>query len=147
VFHPERVSCLILSNTPVGMQIPAVQDALVKSRQRFAEQGVAPNFPERNPDGAYLYRQIGSLNINLPEDLSGKSPGGVLPSDMDGYAIPTLMITSKHDVLFTPELIREISTHIPGSEVIELPIAGHPPYFETPEAFNETISTFLAKHI
>jgi len=66
---------------------------LVKSRQRFAEQGVgraavAPDFPERNPDGAYLYRQIGSLNINLPEDLSGQSPVGVLPSDMDGYSVP-----------------------------------------------------------
>jgi len=151
VFHPERVSCLVLSNTPGGMQIPAVEDALVKSRQRFAEQGVgraavAPDFPDRNPNGAYLYRQIGSLNINLPEDLSGKSPGGVLPSDMDGYSVPTLMITSEHDALFTPDLVREVSTYIPGSKVIELPKAGHSPYFETPEAFNETIATFLTKH-
>jgi len=56
------------------------------------------------------------------------------------------MITSEHDELFTPDLIREVSTYIPGSEVIELPTAGHSPYFETPEAFNETIVTFLTKH-
>jgi len=152
VFHPQRVSCLVLSNTPGGLNIPPVQDALVKSRQRFAEQGVgraavAPDFPERNPEGAYLYRQIGSLNINLPEDLSGRSPGGVSPSDMAGYSVPTLMITSEHDALFTPTLIREVATHIPGAEVIELPTAGHSPYFETPDAFNQTIANFLSKHI
>ena len=56
------------------------------------------------------------------------------------------MITSEHDALFTPDLIREVSTYIPGSDVIELPTAGHSPYFETPEAFNETIATFLNKH-
>jgi 3-oxoadipate enol-lactonase len=152
VFHPQRVSCLVLSNTPGGLNIPPVQDALVKSRQRFAEQGVgraavAPDFPERNPEGAYLYRQIGSLNINLPEDLSGRNPGGVSPSDMAGYSVPTLMITSEHDALFTPALIREVATHIPGAEIIELPTAGHSPYFETPDAFNQTIANFLSKHI
>ncbi|MBT5498742.1 MAG: hypothetical protein HOK54_23650 [Alphaproteobacteria bacterium] len=57
-----------------------------------------------------------------------------------------MIITSEHDALFTPDLIREVSTYIPGSEVIKLPTAGHSPYFETPEAFNETIATFLTKH-
>lgn len=152
VRHPARVSCLVLSNTPGGLNIPSVQEALTRSRQEFAERGVgsaavAPDFPDRNPNAAYLYRQIGSLNINLPEDLSGRSPGGVKPTEMEGYATPTLMITSEHDQLFTPELIREVSTHIPGSSVTELPTAGHSPYFETPDVFNATVSEFLAKHI
>ncbi|MDP7393520.1 MAG: hypothetical protein QGH07_17030, partial [Alphaproteobacteria bacterium] len=108
---------------------------------------VAPDFPDRNPNAAYLYRQIGSLNINLPEDLSGRSPGGVEPTEMEGYATPTLMITSEHDHLFTPELIREVSTYIPGASVTELPTAGHSPYFETPDVFNATVSEFLAKYI
>ena len=152
VRHPDRVTCLVLSNTPGGMNIPPVQDALAQSAKRFAEQGVgraavAPDFPDRNPVGAYLYRHIGSLNINLPEDLRGRSPGGVEPSEMEGYAVPTLMITSEHDLLFTPDLIREVATYIPGAEVVELPTAGHSPYFETPEAFNETVASFLAQHV
>ena len=152
VRHPARVSCLVLSNTPGGLNIPSVQEALTRSGQEFAERGVgsaavAPDFPDRNPNAAYLYRQIGSLNINLPEDLSGRSPGSVEPTEMEGYATPTLMITSEHDQLFTPELIREVSTHIPGSSVTELPTAGHSPYFETPDVFNITVSDFLAKHI
>ena len=151
-FHPERVSCLVLSNTPGGMNIPSVASALAGSRREFAERGVgtaavADGFPTRHPEAAYLYRQIGSLNINLPEDLSGRSPGGVTPEDMTGYSVPTLMITSEHDQLFTPDLIREVSTHIPGATVIELPTAGHSPYFETPDAFNETVMAFLSEHI
>ena len=152
VFHSERISCLVLSNTPGGMQIPAVQDALMIAKKLFAEQGIsraatAQDFSQRNPEKAYLYQQISSLNINLPEDLTGKTPGGVLPSDLDGYAVPTLMITSENDKLFPPELIREVSAYIPGSQVIELPAAGHSPYFETPEAFNEAIATFLRKFL
>tara|TARA_Y100001934_G_scaffold243814_1_gene300736 strand:+ start:22186 stop:22386 length:201 start_codon:yes stop_codon:yes gene_type:complete len=65
---------------------------------------------------------------------------------MDGYAIPTLMITSEHDQLFPPGLIREVSKYIPGSKVIVLPTAGHSPYFETHEAFNSTVDNFLAKN-
>ena len=57
-----------------------------------------------------------------------------------------LLITGSIAAYRTPDLIREVSTYIPGSEVIELPTAGHSPYFETPEAFNETIATFLTKH-
>ena len=152
VRHPERVSCLILSNTPGGMNIPAVAAALAGSRREFAERGVgtaavADGFPERNPEAAFLYRQIGSLNINLPEDLSGRRPGGVTPDEMAGYSVPTLLITSEHDQLFMPDLIREVSTHIPGSEVVELPTAGHSPYFETPDTFNETALAFLSEHI
>ena len=159
VRHPERVSCLILSNTPGGLNIPAVAAAnefvwrdVARSCSEFAEPDVgtaaiADGFPERNPEAAFLYRQIGSLNINLPEDLSGRRPGGVTPDEMAGYSVPTLLITSEHDQLFMPDLIREVSTHIPGSEVVELPTAGHSPYFETPDTFNETALAFLSEHI
>ncbi len=151
-FHGERVDCLILSNTPGGLDTPAVAEALAKSRKRFAEEGVgsaavAPDFPKRKPDAAYLYTQIGSLNVNLPEDLSGRGPGSISPADLEDYSIPTLMITSEHDTLFTPSLIRQVAELIPGAEVTELPTAGHSPYFETPDAFNATVGDYLARHL
>ena len=152
VYHPSRVSCLVLSNTPGGMNIPNVQIALNQSRQQFLEHGVgsaavASDFPNRQPNAAYLYRHIGSLNINLPNNLGRGSHGGIEPDEMDGYAVPTLMITSEHDQLFPPGLIREVSKYIPGSNVTELPTAGHSPYFETPDTFNATVAEFLAKNI
>jgi len=152
VLNPERVSCLVLSNTPGGINLPIVAEALENSRREFAERGVgaaavADNFAERNPEAAFLYRQIGSLNINLPDDITGSTSAGITPDEMEGYSVPTLLITSKHDQLFPPGLIREVASHIPGARLIELPTAGHSPYFETPDAFNETVLTFLAKHI
>jgi len=152
VRHPARVACLVLSNTPGGLDLPGVRDALAKSRQRFAEQGVgraavAADFPKRNPEGAYLYSHIGSLNVNLPADLNRGGAGTVAPAELAGYRVPTLLITSEHDALFPPALIREVAAHIPGAELIELPTAGHSPYFETPEAFNATVEAFLARHL
>ena len=70
-----------------------------------------------------------------------------IAADMEGYAVPTLMITSENDVLFPPDMIREVAGHIPGAQVVELPPAGHSPYFETPAAFNETVQAFLGKHL
>ena len=68
---------LVLSNTPGGLNIPSVQEALTRSRQEFAERGVgsaavAPDFPSRNPNAAYLLgRSVVEYRL---EDLSGRSP-------------------------------------------------------------------------
>lgn len=71
----------------------------------------------------------------------------IAESSLEGFAVPTLCITSPHDVLFPPAVIQEVADLIPGAELIELPGAGHSPYFETPDAFNETVAAFLSKHV
>ena len=58
-----------------------------------------------------------------------------------------MMITSENDVIFPPAAIREIAGMIPGCKLVELPEAGHSPYFESADAFNETVLGFLADHI
>ena len=78
-----------MSDTLGGMNIPSVASALAGSRGEFTERGVgtaavADGFPTRHPEAAYFYRQIGSLNINLPEDLSGRSPGDVTSEGIMG---------------------------------------------------------------
>lgn len=35
----------------------------------------------------------------------------------------------------------------PGAEFVQLPTAGHSPYFETPDAFNDAVAGFLARHV
>ncbi len=150
VRHPERVSCLVLSNTPAGIDLPQVAAALERSRKRFAEHGVgraavAADFPARHPEMAYLYAHIGGLNVNLPADLMAGG-GSIGVDSLASLDLPTLFITSDGDELFPPQLIRELAARVPGAEVVQLPGAGHSPYFETPEAFNETVARFLARH-
>ncbi len=148
--HPERVSCLVLSNTPAGIDTPQVAHALQRTRQQFAEQGVgraavAVDFPARAPERAYLYAQIGSLNVNLPEDLYN-SGDTTAPGALASLKPPTLFITSENDRLFSPRLIESLAGLVPGARFVELPEAGHSPYFETPEVFNDLVAEFLDQH-
>lgn len=146
--HPARVSRLVLSNTPGGVDIPAVREAYANAQAAFAEKGVgsaavAPDFPARAPEAAYLYRHINSLNLQIPEALAYGGPGWVAPENLKGFATPALVISSAHDEIFPPAAIREVAGVIPGARFVELPGAGHSPYFEIPDAFNAAIRPFL----
>lgn len=150
VQHPDRVSCLVLSNTPAGIDLPEVEAALAHTRERFEAQGVgraavAEGFPVRAPEKAYLYAHIGGLNVNLPANLLAGAEG-IAPERLAALDLPVLFITSDHDDLFPPELIRGLAARVPGAEIVQLPEAGHSPYFETPEAFNDAVAGFLARH-
>ena len=149
--HPDRVRCLVLANTPAGVDTPGVRKALSNARQIFASEGVgnaavAQDFAERAPEAAFLYQQIGSLNSQIPEALSYGSEGWIEPADLAGFATPTLFITSEHDTLLPPAVIQEVAALIPAAEFVVLPSAGHSTYFETPERFNATIAPFLARY-
>ncbi len=152
VGRPERVSALVLSNTTGGASTPAADEAIAAARQTFSEKGiaasaVAADFPARKPDLAYLYRHIGGLNVQLTDNLHSLSPAATSAEELANLQPPALLITSEQDTIFPPAAIREIADLIPGSTFVQLPDAGHSPYFETPAAFNETVLAFLAQHL
>lgn len=149
--HPDRVRCLVLSNTPGGVDTPGVRNALRQAREDFHRRGVgaaavAEDFGSRAPEAAFLYRQIGSLNLQIPEALGHGGEGWVSPDALQALRLPVLVISSEHDQIFPPAAIREVAGLIPDADYVELPMAGHSPYFETPDRFNETIAPFLERH-
>ena len=146
--HPDRVTGLVMSNTPGGVDIPAVREAYANAQAAFAAKGVgaaalAPDFPAREPEAAFLYRQINSLNLQIPEALGYGGEGWVSVAELEEFATPTLYVSSEYDEIFPPEAIRKVADVTPGADFIELPGAGHSPYFEIPETFNETVRSFL----
>ena len=148
--YPERVSSLVLANTPAAVDLPCVRDALATAREIFAKEGVgraalALDFPQRAPERTFLYGQIDGLNLQIPEALSHGSEGWIDPVELEGFGTPTLFITSEQDRLLPPEVIREVADLIPGSDFVVLPDAGHSAYFETPEAFNAAVAQFLGR--
>ena len=151
VEQPARVSALVLSNTPGGVSTPGADAAIAEARKAFAEHGIAASavaaeFPAREPSLAYLYRHIGSLNVQLTDDLHSKSAASTETAELGSLTCPVLCITSDNDTIFPPGAIKEIAGLIPGAAFTQLPAAGHSPYFETPDAFNETVLGFLAQH-
>lgn len=152
VEQPERVTALALSNTTGGASTAAAEAAMVATRKRFAAHGIsasalAADFPAREPGLAYLYAQISGLNLQVNDALHSISPAATSAAELAALEPPTLMITSENDVIFPPEAIREIAGMIPGCTLVELPQAGHSPYFESAAAFNETVLGFLARHL
>jgi 3-oxoadipate enol-lactonase len=60
--------------------------------------------------------------------------------------MPTLVIAGTEDTLTPPEAVREVAAHIPGSQLVEMPGAGHIIPVERPDAFYAIIDTFLSEH-
>jgi 3-oxoadipate enol-lactonase len=153
--RPDRVSCLILSNTSGGVSTPMVAENIKVARARFASEGFGnvalhTGFIEQNPALAFLYAQISSLNSQLTPEVReriAKRDNPVAVEALAAMTVPTLLITSENDMVFPPAAIREVAALMPGAELVELPEAGHSPYFETPDAFNRTVGAFLERHI
>lgn len=150
---PDRVPCLILSNTAGGIltdKIKAIQDTSQGTRPAgLKSRALAADFVDKSPEKHYLYMQLFDLNAQITPEIRKQleSKRTVIdPASLKNFAVPTLCITSPNDVIFPPAAIKEVAA-ILNAEMVELPEAGHSPYFETPDAFNETVRGFLAQHI
>ncbi len=64
------------------------------------------------------------------------------PGALRALAFPKLWITSTHDDLFPAALVREAAGAI-GATVSVIADAGHSPYFERPDAWNDALLAFV----
>lgn len=150
---PERIACLVLSGTPGGVFTPLIGEAFRRVARIAASSGIrggpalAPDFPAREPELAFLYDQIAGLNPGLgPAALATLAEARVEPSDLAGYAVPTLMLAGEHDQIFPPEALKEAAAQIPGCLVQDFPGTGHSPYFEDAPRFNRVVAEFIAEN-
>jgi 3-oxoadipate enol-lactonase/4-carboxymuconolactone decarboxylase len=71
----------------------------------------------------------------------------VVPFDardrLGAISAPTHIIAGAEDIFTPPRFSREIADAIPGSTLSILPEVGHGMFWETPEAFNEALVSFL----
>lgn len=152
---PDRVACLVLCDTPGGLVTARILEAAAAIGRRAATDGIrgnlalAPDFAERQPALAHLYDQIAALNTGF--DASSLSrmfdeQGRILPGQLEGYRVPTLVIAGEHDQLFSAGALREVAALIPNAEMREFPGCGHSVYFESAPAFNQVVSEFIAKN-
>jgi pimeloyl-ACP methyl ester carboxylesterase len=154
--RPERVAALVLAGTPGGLLSERIAENMAKIGERIGAGGVvsnaalAPEFPRRSPAMAFLYDRINALNTGFdPATLvrSADESARTLPEALSGYAVPTLVLSGEEDLLFPPEVLREVAELIPGAEIRSFPGVGHSTYFEDPDRFNRVVEEFLAKHL
>lgn len=150
---PDRIKGVLLSNTTAGIAHPAATEALRTTGKRAGNRGVATlalgePFTNDNPIKAFLYSQIAAFSPPLDQTAMARMVGesrSLTEEQLKGIKCPVQFVTSPNDIIFPPDVIRQVSKLVPSAEVVELPYAGHSPYFETPEKFNDTVQAFLTK--
>ena len=56
------------------------------------------------------------------------------------------MIAGAQDRIFPLAILEEVSRVIPGAQLHTIAEAGHSPYFETAEEFNNVVGAFISEH-
>jgi pimeloyl-ACP methyl ester carboxylesterase len=156
--HPERVRSIVLADTLGGIFTPEASahfDAYIRDmmtqpppeEQPFTRHpAIGEQLGAADPAKAFLYRQIGGLGGPAPRNAGLQLRQTSYPIDaVRSVNIPALFVVGEHDPIFPPAVIRSVAAEIPGARVIELPGAGHSPYFETPAAWNHAVTAFLAE--
>jgi pimeloyl-ACP methyl ester carboxylesterase len=152
--HPDRVRSLVLADTIGGIALPsglaATRDMAARAAAANAQTpALAADYPARDPAGAYLYAQLSAFNTELDQaELFRRlfsRDALVAVEDAARVRVPVLVIAGTRDLIWSPQILRELAAQLPDARVVEID-AGHSAYFETPRAFNAALRTFLAEH-
>jgi 3-oxoadipate enol-lactonase len=151
---PKRFWCVVMANTIGNLTNPEIASL----RQRLAASSpprppvlwhaaLGPTFREAEPVKSFLYASIAGLNAPLPQAFRDAMQRLTTPVERYAAAsVPTLFLTSDEDGLIWPELSEKVHSHVPGSEFVRIPGAGHSTYFERPDAWNREVGAFLKAH-
>ena len=96
------------------------------------KETLANNYLTRN--SAAFDRQ---LNANITHDTRGR---------LHRIAVPTLVLTGRHDELTPPKMAEELHSAIPDSKLQIFDRGGHGLYWEIPELFNQSVLNFIKQH-
>jgi pimeloyl-ACP methyl ester carboxylesterase len=150
---PQRVRSLVLCGTTAGAtndRVRELQDELRDERGDggLREHALAPGFEKANPGLALLYRQMNGLNPKRPKNLLGRPPAsyrGSMHPQLSALGVRVLFLVGEHDLITSPQMIREAQSLIPGAKYHEIAGAGHSAYFECAGEWNEVVLAFLSE--
>ncbi len=152
--YPERVSALIMSDTTGGYSDQELADLRRKLPQnpRSTATAFAPDFGTRDPNRAFLYREISAITEAYNGPAPAANPSTSAPPATDirpvlAKRIPTLFIVGEEDQLIPPPIIDAMHKKMPGSQLAKVPGAGHSVYFERPDEYNRIVLDFLRQHV
>lgn len=161
--HPGRVSAFVSCDSPLAIDHPQMLAnvkrflAAVEATE-LEDRALSPGFVSAQPELAFLYGQINRFNpavyapghgLGWGARLSALSaPDYLLPlHQLRELKSPTLFVVGSEDPVVTPQVVRDVASYVPLSEVVQIDQAGHSPYFEQPTVFNHKVLDFLNRHI
>jgi 3-oxoadipate enol-lactonase len=153
---PQRILSLVYADTVGGLWTPALQAAFATFMQAggLAHRGPQPigshpalwaGTAERNPAHAYLSEALGSFHSPPMDKIGTTIEWSIGHEAINALEVPVLFIAGEHDSIFPPALLAESCGLLANGRYVEIADAGHSPYFEQPDIWNETVSTFLGQ--
>ncbi len=152
----ERVRSLTYADTVGGLWTDDLRRAYEEFRADGGLQGTR-EFPlvgghlalwtgatDRDVAHAFLYQALGSFHSPPLDRLGEVLEFTIHHSDFDDLDIPVLFIAGENDQIFPPSMLRDSANRIRGAQFVQIPDAGHSPYFEQPVAWNVALLEFLA---
>lgn len=150
---PGRARSLTLADSLAGCPVPGW---LERSAVRRPDGGVmlgrhiavGPNLQETDPTKVYLYQQLSGMGRSFgafipPSVGRGLAETVHAPADLAAVSCPVLCIVGADDAIFTPEWMRQAAGFFPAAKLEVIDQAGHSPYFERPDAWNQVLDAFL----
>lgn len=150
--HPERVLSLVVANTIGGIQDEEYLE--VQRRLRPTEiqnlpvelRELGPSYRGTNPEGAGRWVEIELAS--RPEGPVAAQPlrEPITYQRLQTMSVPTLVLSGEADLLSPPALMRMLARHIPTSQFVSLPEAGHAGFWERPEVWNGVVLEFIGRY-
>jgi 3-oxoadipate enol-lactonase len=149
VYHPERVSRLVLANTAArigsiegwGERIAAVrQGGMAAVRNAVLARFFSPAFSLAHPQTLQVYAAM--LTATDPQGYAACCAAlreADLRAEVGSITAPTLIIAGALDEATPPAQAEELRAAIPGSELVVLDEVAHLSNIERPDAFNSLL--------
>ncbi len=153
---PERVASLVLSGSIGGLLADATRaslDAFIAGMEAAAEAPVVAGvsaalgqeFAADQPTLTHLYQMLGVLpspGVRAVREIRAVEADA---SAVAALRIPMLFVVGRHDPIFAPADVRAVVDLLPTASLTEVEGAGHSPYYERAEAFDDALRRFLAR--
>ena len=65
---------------------------------------------------------------------------------MARFRFPVLVLQGRYDLNVTTDVSYAVAHNIPGAQLVIFEHSGHLPYYEEPDKYATTVSTFLNAH-
>jgi 3-oxoadipate enol-lactonase len=156
---PELFSALILADTRADADSADARAARLRMIELAAEGGASAVAAEMvpkllgettrsaRPEVAVRVRELilathpHAMQAAVRAMMTRKESVSLLPS----IAVPTLVVVGDEDSITPPALARAMADAIPGASLTVVPRAGHLPSCEQPQAFNDSVLSFLGR--
>ncbi len=149
--NPSSLKALVVSTSFGGLTDPEFAAFRAKHvRPDLAslptvEKELGASYRAANPDGVRRFHEM-EQGAYKPDGVRQSLRQPTTLSRLEAMQVPTLVIAGDEDAYAPPPVMKLFADRIAGAEFEVLEGVGHSAYWERPEAWNQLVQRFLAKH-